>query len=504
MKNSKIVNIIQLLIKSQNISTREMTAILGYSEKTIRNYIQEIKPLLKEHNIELIATPSIGYSLIGSNKDILLFQKQLEETHRYNHEISSHERIHYILYKLLRFNHPLRITQLERVLYISKTSIYVDLKHANQWLSKYHLTIEHDRKRGIYISEGEKRKRHALCDLIFEIHEKQSPYSFSDELNQYIKYFFHSHPRRTHVIAFLHKFETKKKIKISTKDFPIVTTQILIMLERISQNCTVTFNERLKTKIKDFSFIRNMETAKTFFHDSFHVLLSENELYYFSTLFLTLKNTNVEFENPYTSLNMTQEIIQRFTEILYQSLDIENREVFENNLFYHLSNILEKNQFHFDFTNPYAEKIKSEFHEIYMLALNILPIIQDVTDINLPEDEISYITLHIASAIERSIKPLKAYFIYEHRYSEIKFAQSLIELHIKEVEIVKGIKYQDFLSLEIMDDIQILFTSFHLPSTSNKITYLVPLIPDKHFIRKLGVEINNELMFHNRNKILKE
>lgn len=502
MKNTKIVNIIQLLIETRTISTRKISERLGYSDKTIRNYMQVIRPILTEFQLELLATPSIGYSLLGSNKDLLQLQKYLETTYDQHHEIPSYERVHYILYKLLRFNHPLRITQLEKILYISKTSIYADLKLANAWLTKYQLTIAHDRKQGIYLSEGEKRKRLALCELIFEIREKPLPYSFNDELNNYVTHFFLSHALRTQVIAFLHKFESKKQIKIATKDFPIITLQILIMLERISMNLTVTFNEHLKSKIKDFSFIRN-KTTKSTFYDNFGLVLSENELYYFATLFLTLKNTNVEFENPYTSLSMTQEIIQCFTTLLYQRFDIENRDVFEENLFHHLSNILEKSQFHFDFTNPLNNKIKHEFSDIYTLAENILPIIKDVTGKDLPEDEISYITLHIASAIERSIKPLKAYFIYEHRYSEIKFAQSLIELHIKEVEIMKGIKYQDFLSLELPSEIQILFTSFPLPNPLNKTTYHVPLIPDKHFIRKLGVDINKELMFHHRHKILK-
>ena len=71
------------------------------------------------------------------------------------------------------FHVPLRMFQLEETLHISRSSLYADIRKAEQWLRTYQLSISHTRS-GIQILQGEKRIRKALAQLVNELHEART------------------------------------------------------------------------------------------------------------------------------------------------------------------------------------------------------------------------------------------------------------------------------------------------------------------------------------------
>ena len=113
------------------------------------------------------------------------------------------------------------------------------------------------------------------------------------------------------------------------------------------------------------------------------------------------------------------------------------------------------------------------------MAQQIIPIVQNIAKISFPEDEVAYIAMHIASAIEQSLPPLKVLFLYEHRFSELKYSSSLIEAHIKEIEIIDKMKYQEYQNNTQLPEHNILFTTFPF-NESLYPTFQIPMIPDKN------------------------
>ena len=86
--------------------------------------------------------------------------------------------------------------------------------------------------------------------------------------------------------------------------------------------------------------------------------------------------------------------------------------------------------------------MKAKFPIPYQMASSMKEIVQDICGLQLPEDEISYITLHIAAALQYTLQPLEAVFLYEHRYSELIFSLRLLQTHIQEVKIQRVIRWQ--------------------------------------------------------------
>lgn len=494
LKEKTQLEILDALLHTTTLTADELAKKTSCSNKTIRTYLNDSIDFLEQFHIQLLAQPGKGYHLQYNHQSYIALSHYIKENMSRQTMINSSERVYYILYKLLRFSYPQRMSSLESTLYASRSSLYNDLKKVNIFLANYQLSLIIDRKTGISICEGEKRRRDALCTLMEKLHSEHIS-MFYEECNSFVKECFSNTATNRKIIALLTKFEIKNHIKIAKKDIESLRLKFYITIERIQQHATVTFNSDDKTRISEFSFIRKMDISISLLSSYFHITFSDEEVCYISSLFLTLKNTNTEIVNLPEVQEQTNTIIQRFSALIYETYCINDEKQFEYGLSYHLSNILEKSSFYYNHHNPLTKQIKEEFPIPYQLASQLLPIVAEVTDILLPEDEISYVALHIASAIEKSIPTLKAIFLYEHRFSELKFSLSLIEAHIKEVEILKKVRYQELASLQHIS-YQIIFSTFEIPPQEGVHIYVIPVIPDKQFITILRDSLRSLFIQH--------
>lgn len=495
MTNIKIWKIINCLVQQSPTTAMQIRKKLSYSEKSIRNYIKNCYPILEKYNLTLDAIPGKGYFLHGEDDDIALLKNEInEQLHPHNYRMDSVDRIIYIIYKLLCFDKNLRISDLEKELFITRPSLHKDLEKVKSWLLTYDLKLERSRKHGIGIPFHEKRRRKALCSLILISTEQLSVFNqfvYPENFCRYTIQFSYAHPRMQNILKFIHVFEKQNNFKISKRDIIYMATMIGVSLDRIQQNHYVSVNENIKESLSKNPFVHILQESQQLLSSTFNITIPNEELLYFSALFLSLKNTNFDYV-PKDIDQQVKIIIDEFTSLLYTSnfINEQSKRALEEGLFYHLRSILDKTRFDYDFTNPLLREIKEKYQDVYCLAEQIRPIVKNTTSIELPDDEIAFLVLHIAAAIEKTIQPLKALFLYEHRYSEIKFSQSLIEAHIKEVNIVKSIKYHDYLSSEMQGEYDIILTSFPL-SIKDKEVFYIPILPDKTYIKKLQDKLRN-------------
>jgi transcriptional antiterminator len=128
-------------------------------------------------------------------------------------------------------------------------------------------------------------------------------------------------------------------------------------------------------------------------------------------------------------------------------------------------------------------EVMEYFPQTYQLAARIIPSLQQHVPVAIPDDEIAFIAMHIMAALERSRIPLKALFIYDQTFSEIKYALSLVENHLAEVEIQKTLQVND-LNQTMLEEIDIVFSTFPL-QLKDVHCFVFPLIPDVKFITTL-------------------
>ena len=145
MKPYFLYPVLEQLIVSPFCTTFQLAKQVGLSEKTVRTYLKQADALLAAFSMTLTRKPGCGITLSGSRENMMKLQTYLLDEKTRCPLILPRERVSYILYSLLRFSRPLRMFQLEETLHISRSSLYADIRKAEQWLRTYQLSISHTR-----------------------------------------------------------------------------------------------------------------------------------------------------------------------------------------------------------------------------------------------------------------------------------------------------------------------------------------------------------------------
>ena len=497
MKKRLELDLLEIMLKEKTITSNSLSTRLGISNKTVRNYLSKSNEILNNYDLKLISKCGHGYCLEGSAYARLKFQNYLDAQKKIPYQSSSSERVCYILYYLLRYSTPLHLSKVESTLYISRSSLYGDLKKATHIAEKYNLTIQNQSNYGITIKGNEKDRRKALFALIQKIHNEDSIFYQNSDMRNFVQECFDNNFTNIKIIKLLQKFDLKNNIRFSKKDFEYLRIMFYITIDRIQHGAHIIFEQKTTEFLNSLSFVRNIPNSQQVFNSLFHINIDSDEICYLSSLFLSLQSTNILIENN-TIKTKVKQIINDFVPLIYQKFQIKNREELEKGLYYHLLNILTKTNYDYDYSNPMTQKIKEDYQIAYDIAKKIVPLVNEIANIKFPDDEVAYIAIHIASALEQSMQPIKVLFLYEHRFSELKFSSSLITAHIKEIEIVGMMKYQDYQSSFEIPEYSILFTTFPMSSCTKKF-FQIPMLPNKTFINNLR-EIMRKY-FINQNQI---
>ncbi|MCR0288680.1 PRD domain-containing protein [[Clostridium] innocuum] len=493
MKPYLLYPVLEQLIVSPFCTTFQLAKQAGLSEKTVRTYLKQADALLAAFSLTLTRKPGCGITLSGSRENMMKLQTYLLDEKTRCPLILPRERVSYILYSLLRFSRPLRMFQLEETLHISRSSLYADIRKAEQWLRTYQLSISHTRS-GIQILQGEKRIRKALAQLVNELHEART-ITFHKPLNDFVEACFSDNTVKRNILLYIRQFEVCSFLQLNQADKEYVSVLYYIALDRISRGNHVHMhspNPLQKTAL----FQQLMHLRKEIEHH-LQQTIPEEELSYALSVLLTSKNTNTGLLQTPEIQAACKEILRRFTPPIYARYPKIDSDTFEKRLFQHLSNVLEKSVYYYEYDNPLKDAMKAKFPIPYQMASSMKEIVQDICGLQLPEDEISYITLHIAAALQYTLQPLEAVFLYEHRYSELIFSLRLLQTHIQEVKIQRVIRWQEVSEPDSWMHYPVIFSTFPLTVPPSVHWYQIPMLPDQTFLQRLRDDIQS--LFNHQN-----
>lgn len=141
-------NILGLLLRKQNgISLTDLIKFIGVSRRTIYRDLSEIKPVLKDKNIEIVKQDNL-YFLKGKERDSLVkFKDELQILP----ELSIEQRRNILAIKLLLENDYQKIVALAYELDVSKNTIINDLSELEELFEEYNIRIIREKSKGIII-----------------------------------------------------------------------------------------------------------------------------------------------------------------------------------------------------------------------------------------------------------------------------------------------------------------------------------------------------------------
>lgn len=344
--NTRALSIIKILLNSvEPVSSLALSQEIGCSTKTIQNEIKEVNKELK--NCEIVSIRGIGYKIEGNLDDIDIK----------NSDLYDYDRVEYIIKKIINISSTdkdtIKLEDLADSMYVSLSTVKNDLKEVKKILNEYNLKISSKHKQGICIEASEED-----------------------------------------IIKFIINYSNKVDNSLSIKDF--LNNNIIenlfsikkILLDTLSyENMILTDNE--------FKNIVNYIS----------IYLSRNNTNQIDFIKEYIKKYKSKKEKPISEDEqlLIRKAIKEFCRDLNiaTSINLSHDKIFEECLFNHICNLYKRADLGINQYEITAGEIKLKYPFAFELGKIAKKTIEKNLNMEISEDEVENIALHIGGALER-------------------------------------------------------------------------------------------------------
>lgn len=344
--NTRALSIIKILLNSvEPVSSLALSQEIGCSTKTIQNEIKEVNKELK--NCEIVSIRGIGYKIEGNIDDIDIK----------NSDLYDYDRVEYIIKKIINLSSTdkdtIKLEDLADSMYVSLSTVKNDLKEVKKILNEYNLKISSKHKQGICIEASEED-----------------------------------------IIKFIINYSNKVDNSLNIKDF--LNNNIIenlfsikkILLDTLSyENMILTDNE-FKNIVNYISIYlsRNNTNQSDFIKEYIKKYKSKKEKPISEDEQLLIRKAIKEFCRD---LNIAT------------SINLSHDKIFEECLFNHICNLYKRADLGINQYEITAGEIKLKYPFPFELGKIAKKTIEKNLNMEISEDEVENIALHIGGALER-------------------------------------------------------------------------------------------------------
>ncbi|OTQ33193.1 hypothetical protein B6D19_02640 [Gilliamella apicola] len=458
------------LLKKEPILIKDIASTINVSERTIRTDISNLNDYLINKNAKIKLIRQKGYILdCEDEKKIIDWWGNFNKTEGYSLLGSLKERQNYLFALLLNELKYYSVYELMEHLCISKNTLYIYLKNIRKTLSNYNLKLINNTNTGFKVIGTEYDKRKAILDL-FLINDLQSYLvGFTDLEKLFL----------TNIdLDLLKTLESKHlySLQLLDSDFyhkNIIST-IALAIARVKEGLTINEISIEVPKLMDhaldaiYLFLKEIE-------NSFSITLPINEINYF---ILTLSiNVPRLIKNPKNHPSESSIIVDELLTSIYETSNLnwtKDKILFED-LVNHIENFIKISSIDKERKNPILSTIINSFPFAYSLSLTHLGVIGKKYNIFFSEDEVGYIALHIAGAIERhkaKTQQLNVIIVCGGGFAMSKIIESKINKKFpNKFNIKKTYSYAEF-QLSNISDIDLTITTLPFTQENTPTVYI--------------------------------
>ncbi|PBF58469.1 transcriptional antiterminator [Clostridioides difficile] len=436
-------------IKTQHdwIDSSTLANYLNVSTRSIRKYVNEINS-----NGEFILSSKKGYKVNLNNN----CQTKVDSSEN----ISPDNRLNLILKELIVNSNGINIFDLSEELFVSPATIEGDIVKANKFIGSYNLKIKQS-KFLLKLIGNESAKRKLMSSIIFK--ETGSDFlSLFDVQKIYQEY--NLTKLKENIIYIL------KKYNLFINEYAInnILLHLMITIDRIKKNNYIESVEVVNyiDNNNDISISRDISN---FLESEYNITLTSAELYYL-VFQLTNKTTVLNYHEMDTKslpnyiddhfVKLTKKIIKNVYDLYLIYLSDEE---FVVKFTLHVKNLISRAKNNQVLRNQIPQKLKDSYPLIYDISVYICNQIQTLENVDIDEDEISYISLHVGSFFDRQ------------KLLEDKVLCALITPNYYDLQfkIVRDLEKRFNESIEIIQ----IFSDTHNLDFDNKVDMVITTLP---------------------------
>jgi len=390
--------ILNLLSQSKEPLTASWIAKeLGVSDRTIRSEIKQIEQTMKDDLlIESIRGKGFVLKQVNQEDPSQAFQPNIDadESGLSSEFLDKDERVFYILRRLLLEKDFIKLEHLSEEMFVSLSTLQNDLKDVKEILKKYNLSIKNRPHYGSKIEGDEYMKRLCLSNTLLERnHEvfisEESMHVIDPDLFKKIK-------------EIIIKKVDKYKIEISDISLENLATHIAIAFRRIQEGFVIGEISDFDAEDYPFENIVAKEIIKEVEAIS-GLTFPKEEMNYIIIHLLGTKIINKKELEEFSKFDEVETIINRMLERLFSEYnwDFRDDHEFIQALTLHIRPAMNRMRYRMNIRNPLLNDIKKKYPAAFQAAIIASKCIEEYLQMEVIEDEIAYIALHIGVALER-------------------------------------------------------------------------------------------------------
>lgn len=394
--------ILDHLIEMDNyVPASQIASIFNISEKTIYREIQT----LRELGYAEIITHSTGKGFtVNYHNYVQLNLSHL--TNKKGHVTIKQRREKIFINLLIHSPEAISIAQLSEQFYISKSSIFNDLKYIETLIADIDLSLEKNNK-GTAILADEKLIREVLKNCVIKIIVQTNEYDLGniENINLLFLQEYFSYDDILFAKELIDYLKQKGLLIEEPYDINLLT-YIIISINRIRQKKFLDTPLRQKTVefyIKELSL-----TLKNKIENYLQIKVPDNEFVNIYHILISSRYSHIEYQQQGEQDDSIIFIDQLINKVVEDShfKNFKNGDL-KQILYPHVKYLLRRLEHGISIHNPILEQIKKEFIVLFTIiekALNELSIKGLVRSIN--ENEIGYLTLYFQHILEQYLQKL--------------------------------------------------------------------------------------------------
>lgn len=471
-KGSVIIN--HLCKKEGYTTANELSGLLGVSTKTIKRAISDISHYVKNYNINITSSRGLGYILEGSKKDIDNLYTISQSFIDGMNEDSIEKRIELFICLLLN-NDYISIEEISNSLSLSIASTNKVFSKVKKLLDKYELSIKSKPSYGSYIEGSEENVRKIMLDYSIKISSNEKIHSEIDNV----------YSKETSLIEnIIIKKLKEKNIIISDKDFNILLSKIIISISRTRRGKTFICKQG-DNKLNDINFIKEIVEEVYIKLDTHY---DENEIFYICSHLNQVDNCKIE--------KKIGEIIKSSLDdiFLISGIDYKQDRDFIKLISIHIKKLVNRVFDKVRLSNPLTYQVRNNFPMELNLANFISKNIEREFNINVNEEERSFIAIHFAVASER-IKKYKTKNICIICHYGIGTGQLIAEKlkqTMSDINIV-GVYPARYLDLALNENVDLIISTVPLKNIKKDVIHVNNIFSDEMIENiKIRIKEGNE------------
>lgn len=491
--------LVELLQRTEPITVTKLAALLNKTGRTMRSYLDEIQEEYQSQGVDIVRKTNVGvYVRIedGLRSQLLESLEFAPKAAPPVESFSSKYRQVYILKTLFEDKFAYTLQMFADDLYCSKSTVVNELVHVQKWLETYHLTLQRRQNQGLWIEGDEKDYRRAFKALIDDIKDKEEPEEELAEPEDNLDYRIDivDYVKIKNMFPKINLYAIQRIIQEAEKELGIyftdqaflnLITHMAITIERLRSHKALSRNEHYfenSKKEREYTIAKWVlkELSK-----EFNVTFPEEEIGYISIHMMGAKVQDPacveECSQVIESYNadftdMAKSIISLASDILDVDLTKDDRLL--TRLVLHLRPTVMRLKYGLRLTNPILTKIKEEYANIFGVAWACNSIFEKKYGVSINEDEVGYLALHLALAVEHIQGKVKTIIVCSSGIGTSQLVASKLVKRFDNLDITQILPY-NLLTEAVMAEADLIVTTIRNIRNSEKVVYISTLVNEK-------------------------